>query len=95
MLSAREKLFRYTENQIQHSQRTTTGAMLGSGSNVYAYLILYCISEKREYLDYAKAHAELLKKNYEKDEKYDFLSGNAGAIYVLENCLRQQRKNAF
>ena len=95
LLSAREKLFRYTENQIQHSQRTTTGAMLGSGSNVYAYLILYCISEKREYLDYAKAHAELLKKNYEKDEKYDFLSGNAGAIYVLGKLFETTKEKCF
>lgn len=60
-----------------------TGAMLGNGSNVYAYLILYKISGDSEYLKYAEQHAELFVKSYLNDEVFDFLSGNAGAIYVL------------
>lgn len=76
-----ESLQKMPEKNKKHYNYT--GGMLGIGSNVYAYLILYKISGDSEYLKYAEQHAELLVKNYLNDEVFDFLSGNAGAIYVL------------
>lgn len=91
----RKKLFRYSENQILGPQISTTGAMTGISSNIYTYLLLYDITGKREYLDYARLHAEILEACYAEDKAFDFLSGNAGAIYVLGKLYETTKEKKF
>lgn len=104
LYSAKVRLFQYTEEwkKRQESGMTfegvdeeRTGAFFGVASGAYAYLILYHISGDREYLDYAKLHGELLEDYYEKDKHYDFVSGNAGAVYVLGKLFEMTGERRF
>ena len=50
---------------------------------MYAYLILYEKSKDIRYLKYAEQHVQIVEKLIDRDKRYDMLSGNAGAAYVL------------
>lgn len=81
-----KKLFTYTEGLLKDPEKSEsphTGAFIGEGSVVYTYLLLYQITQKQIYLDYAKAHSEILFKKMEAEKTSDFLSGLSGAVVVL------------
>ena len=77
-----KKLFDFTdkgENVKQHG----TGLMVGTGSLVFSYLLLHYLTGESRFVSYAEKQAAFFEREYEKDEEYDLLSGNAGAIVML------------
>lgn len=59
------------------------GLFTGEMSLVYTYLILYKITGKENFLDYAKKHSIFVIKHLKDISGYDFLSGKAGAIAAM------------
>ena len=76
-----EKLFAYTDNT--ELTRAKTGLMVGEGSIAFTYLTLFQITGDTLFWSYTEKQALILEQIYEKDLELDFLSGNAGAIYLL------------
>jgi type 2 lantibiotic biosynthesis protein LanM len=81
-----KKLFGYTD-QVLNGQRKResnhSGAFVGEGSLISAYLLIYKITEAPVFLEYAKRHAQILEQVIENEESPDLLSGLAGAITVF------------
>lgn len=80
------KLFSYTDavtSGRKDIQMHCTGALVGEGSIVLSYILLYQITQKKEFLIYAEKHCEILERLIWSDTEYDLLSGNAGTIIVL------------
>ncbi len=81
------KMFAYTRSMVKESpfssDKKCTGALIGEGSVIFSYLLLYRVTKKNLFLEYAELHSDILNDIWVNDDKYDFLSGNAGAIYVL------------
>lgn len=87
-----KKLFHYTKSLLkdeEKSESSHTGAFIGEGSIVYTYLLLYKITQRQIYLDYAKMHGEILFKKMEAEKTSDFLSGLSGAVVVLLKLYRE------
>lgn len=78
------ELFRYTDQNWRNINflNRNTGIYAGEGSMIYAYLLVYQITRRSIYLNYAKKHCILLRRNLIYDRKYDLLSGNGGAIFT-------------
>lgn len=89
--------FMYTDGKIEEKQleRRPTGAFTGEGSIVYGYEILYQITNKDIFLQYAEKHAEYLMRLLETDQEYDLLGGNAGAIAVFVNLFQLTKKKKY
>ena len=80
----KNEMFIYTENGIRSFKNldsSKTGLYEGEGSIVYAYLCLYKRSNEQIYLRYAEKHSEIVRKLLKQDQRYDLLSGNAGAAW--------------
>ena len=80
------QLFKYTDTASENPkavQSGFSGLYNGEGSIVYTYLMLYWISRKPQYMEYAEKHAEILKEIADKDIRCDLLDGKAGAIMVF------------
>ena len=80
----KNEMFTYTENGIcsfKNLDSSKTGLYEGEGSIVYAYLCLYKRSSEQIYLRYAEKHSEIVRKLLKQDQRYDLLSGNAGAAW--------------
>ncbi|PWJ47969.1 type 2 lanthipeptide synthetase LanM family protein [Faecalicatena contorta] len=87
----RTMLFHYTDagnKSLAHLNSRSTGAYEGESSVVYAYLLLYQISHEEMYLEYAKKHIQIVEQLLDEDSRYDLLTGNAGAAWVLI-CLNE------
>lgn len=81
-------LFQYTNDMLERTEgleSESSGAFAGEASIVYIYEVLYSITKKMKYLEYAKNHAKILKKSVSHDLNNDIIYGNAGAIIVLLN----------
>lgn len=86
-----QQLKEYTENLdvlgnesgevLENTGRT--GMFDGEFSIVSAYLLIYEIGKKEEYLHLAELHAKKSLELIREDKSYDLLGGNAGAIIVL------------
>lgn len=79
-------LFEYTDKFAEENIRnkwTEIGAFSGETSIVYTYLYLYKLCNKNEFLEYGSRHALLLENRLMKDNNYDILCGNAGAIHIF------------
>lgn len=92
-----QQLFAYTDTVRNYHgmvQSGNSGLYNGEGSVVYAYLILYWISGKKVYLEYAEKHAEILERVVENDMHCDLLDGKAGAVlawcYLYTSSHRQK-----
>ena len=93
-----KKLFSYTKSLLKDekkSESSHTGAFIGEGSVVYTYLLLYKITQRQIYLDYAKMHSEILFKKMEAEKTSDLLSGLSGAIVVLLKLFRETGEERF
>lgn len=80
----KNEMFTYTENgrcSFKNLDSSKTGLYEGEGSIVYAYLCLYKRSSEQIYLRYAEKHSEIVRKLLKQDQRYDLLSGNAGAAW--------------
>lgn len=67
----------------------------GEGSVIYVYLLLYQESKENIFLEYAKRHAAIVERLLNQDEKYDLLSGNAGAAWVIMQLYYITRDDYF
>lgn len=84
--SLKHTLFKYTDQVTEDLGRlrsNRTGVFDGEGSIVYTYLILFSMGNENKYLKYAKKHARILERIIDQDDKYDLLSGNAGAAQAF------------
>lgn len=93
-----EKLFCYTQKCLAQKEAAVphqTGMFVGEGSMVYAYLLLYRLTGRRQYLDYACRHVGIVQDVEEWDTSYDLLSGNAGWIVVLLKLYRETKEKAY
>lgn len=87
----KKKLFDYTDGVISGKsslESEHTGALIGEGSIIHAYVLLYEITKEADYLSYAKKHEEILPELLEKATVMDYLSGYAGLIVVLLKLYR-------
>ena len=83
--------FKYTDEYTQEKEKKTlcgTGMFEGEGSIVFAYIILYRITGKKVFLQYARKHAGIVQKICRQDSRYDLISGNSGWIVVLLQLFR-------
>ncbi|MBS6195867.1 MAG: type 2 lantipeptide synthetase LanM [Clostridiales bacterium] len=81
-----KRMFSYTQcilkdHDMLESKRT--GALTGEGSIILSYIFQYKVSHDKNILQMAENHIWALEKIWMKDSNFDFLSGNAGFIYVL------------
>lgn len=72
-----------------------TGLMFGEGSIAYACLLLYQITGKKRFWEYAKKQALWIEKLYPEDVSHDLPGGNAGAILVLTEMYRQSKEGLW
>lgn len=77
------KLYNYTVNDKQID--SYTGAFCGASAIVYTYLLLYKITDNKQFIRYAEIYESKLFKILKNDEKYDLLYGNAGAVAIYVN----------
>lgn len=90
--------FQYTkegEISLQNLCSKYTGMYEGEGSVIYVYLLLYQESKENIFLEYAKRHAAIVERLLNQDEKYDLLSGNAGAAWVIMQLYYITRDDYF
>ena len=81
-----QMFFRYTDEGVRDPewlQTKNTGAYNGESSVLYTYLVLYQLTDRRIYMDYAKKHAQIIDRLINEDKNFDLLSGNGGAAQVL------------
>ena len=81
-----QMLFGYTDEGAREPERLqtkNTGAYNGESSVLYTYLVLYQLTGRRIYMDYAKKHAQIIDRLLGEDKSFDLLSGNGGAAQVL------------
>lgn len=89
-------MFHYTDFVFENRRLADlTGAFSGESSVLYAYEILYKLSGDEGFLDYAKKHTEVLASIIDKDNNYDILLGNAGAIHVFINMYMISQKQEY
>lgn len=83
-----KELFTYTDEMCERNEgieNESSGAFGGEASIMYTYEVLYKITNKEKYLDYAKKHYKILKKAITRDNSFDLVYGNAGAVITLIN----------
>ena len=79
-------LFKYTDELFlgkRDFSKECVGGFLGEASLLYAYTVLYKLSGEVVFLQYAQKHFSVVAKLVDKDENYDILFGNAGAILAI------------
>lgn len=78
-------LFEYTDEmaEVEDLSNENSGIFSGESGIVYSYILLYHLTKKKKYLNYAEKHALILKKIILEDQEYDIIYGNAGAIVVI------------
>ena len=94
----RNMLFAYTERgkeSLDSIQSDLIGMYDGESSIIYTYLILYQQSKDKQYLCYAEEHFTIVEQLIDKSQKYDLLSGNAGAAQVLLKLYEVSGKNKY
>lgn len=77
------KLFNYTTNSKEID--AYSGAFCGEASIVYTYLLLYKITNNKQFIKHAEMHESKLLQVIKNDQKYDLLYGNAGAVVIYIN----------
>ncbi len=92
------KLQCYTEGskgKIPDKEMGYTGAFLGEGSVVFTYLLLYEITGEKEFLAWAKRHAEIVEGIWEMEQSMDYLTGLSGAVIVFLKLFRLSGKKRY
>lgn len=93
-----DKLKRYTDMQHEQqnlSEASTTGLYDGESSIVYVYLLLYEITGQSGWVEYAQKHFGTVIRLIPKDQRMDYLSGNAGAIVAALKLYKATGKTEY
>lgn len=72
-----------------------SGAYCGEASIVYSYLLLYKIKGEKDFIKHAEMHEEKLSKLIQKDNDFDLLYGNAGAVIIYINLYKVTAKETY
>lgn len=91
----KEKLFKYTDNLCGSRITLSGGAYTGEISIVYAYQLLFLISDNHNYLDYAEKHITVLCNNINPRGDADLVNGDAGVIILSLNMYRFTKKTKY
>lgn len=96
--AVKQALFAYTDQCLADGsavESSYTGVFVGEGSILYAYSVLYRMTGETEWLAYAEKHSDILEKQIDRDEQWDLLSGNAGAILAFLNLYEGTGKTCY
>lgn len=77
-----KKLFLFTDSN-KSLESCKTGLLVGEGSIAFTYYLLYMLTKKNIFKDYADKQIIKLKDTFRKDMEFDLLSGNAGGYYLV------------
>ena len=91
-------MFQYTDDMLERStdlEKESSGAYAGEASVIYVYEVLYKITGKQKYLEYAEKHCKILEYALKADENNDLIYGNAGAVIVLLNLYHLSQKDIY
>lgn len=91
-------MFQYTDDMLERStdlEKESSGAYAGEASVIYVYEVLYKITGKQKYLEYAEKHCKILEYALKADENNDLIYGNAGAVIVLLNLYHLAQKDIY
>lgn len=94
----KNQLFNYTDQGIKslvNLQSRNTGAYDGESSIIYVYLALYKKTNELQYLEYAERHVRIISELILGDDKFDLISGNAGAAFVLMKLYKIVQKEEY
>lgn len=81
-----ESLFQYTDSLLEDEQdlkEEDSGIFNGEAGLVYTYCLLYKITNRKIYLEYAVRHVDILAAAIQSDNKFDLVYGNSGAVIAL------------
>lgn len=87
-----KKLFGYTDQVLDGKRKTESehsGAFIGEGSLVHTYFLLYRITGRPVFLEYARRHVLVVERTIENDKSPDLLSGIAGTIVVISKLYQE------
>ncbi|RGM12516.1 type 2 lantipeptide synthetase LanM [Mediterraneibacter gnavus] len=91
-------MFQYTDDMLERTtdlEKESSGAFAGESSVIYVYEVLYKITGKQKYLEYAEKHCKILEYALKADENNDLIYGNAGAVIVLLNLYHLSQKDIY
>lgn len=94
----KDMMFQYTDDMLERStdlEKESSGAYAGEASVIYVYEVLYKITGKQKYLEYAEKHCKILEYALKADENNDLIYGNAGAVIVLLNLYHLAQKDIY
>ena len=87
-----QTLFQYTNSRLDGNnydhKNESNGAFSGDSSLMYLYELLYAITKRQVFLEYAEKQYMMVKENIEYDKNYDLLYGNAGVVLILLNMFK-------
>ena len=92
-----ESYFRYTNQMLADckQEKVCIGAYYGEASILYLYELCYHLYKDDKYLFYCEKQVEVLEKYFKKDNKYDLIFGNAGAILTIINLYDLTNKSKY
>lgn len=91
-------MFQYTNDMLERTENLeneSSGAFVGEASVIYVYQVLYRITGKQKYLEYAEKHCKVLEYTLTGDKNNDVVYGNAGAVIVLLNMYNLTQKEKY
>lgn len=91
-------IFQYTKDMLERTEgleNESSGAFGGESSVIYIYEVLYTLTGKRRYLDFAEKHSQVLEYAIRCDKNNDIIYGNAGAIITLINLFHLSGKRKY
>lgn len=93
-----QSFFQHTNQMLTEEygkKEVNTGAYYGEASILYLYELCYSLHKKEKYIKYCEKQAGVIKKYFKNDRRYDFLSGNAGAIITIINLYDMTGKEKY
>lgn len=87
-----QTLFQYTDSSLNGNnpvyRNESNGAFSGDSSLMYLYELLYSITKKQIFLEYAEKQYKTVKVYIQHDKNYDLIYGNAGVVLILLNMFK-------
>lgn len=92
-------LFEYTDSSLVVNgngyRNESNGAFSGDSSLMYLYELLYSITKKPVFLEYAEKQYKTVKDYIPYDNNFDLIYGNAGVVLILLNMFKLTGDNKY